>query len=99
MSVEEAVQAVIDAFEGYDNCCGEWRWKSGYQRHDPYEPVRDASLAALVREIRAEMPCYRLEDDHVRCDGTEYRWWIDGPVLTDPCPSCTARAEREALKV
>ena len=107
MSVEEAVQAVIDAFEGYDNCCGEWRWKSGYQRHDPYEPVRDASLAALVREVRAEMPCYRSAYTYAGGDeafydprGFDYSACAETLYRGEPlCPACTARAEREALKV
>ena len=51
---------------------------------------RRAALDALVREVKASMPCYWAEwrgDDGAGCSG---------PSL---CPSCTARAGREVLKV
>ena len=58
---------------------------------------RRAALDALVREVRAEMLCYwKMErDDRQMCPDADVVWSRDSSI----CPTCTARAEREALKV
>ena len=62
-----------------------WRAIMVWERHkhaDDYdaEGAVDAALGRLILEVRAAMPCYD-------------RWTTED---VEPCPSCTARAEREA---
>ena len=99
MSVEEALKTVKASFSQ----CG---------HHDPgycprHEPIQDAALDALVREVRAEMPCYRSAYTYAGGDeafydprGFDYSACAETLYRGEPlCPACTARAEREALKV
>jgi len=66
---------------------------------------RRAALDALVREVRAELPCYRqyalpLTPTDVMIGLGPCPEYLDFIHLPEwmMCPSCTARAEREELK-
>jgi len=75
MSIEQALEKVLS-----------WEFGTDPERYRVRDYIQ-ADLDALVREVKASMPCYWAEwrgDDGPGCSG---------PSL---CPSCT---EREALKV
>lgn len=58
------------------------------------------ALDDLIREVKASMPCYRLFDDHIDCEGRAYLGEAAREVtdLMYPglkgCVTCAARAEK-----
>lgn len=85
MSVEKARRAA------YDNA---WN-RDDNHRTDEIGPLLDR----LILEVQAEMPCYRLFDDHMTCGGEKVETEFDedgdliSPIFLDEhgCRPCSAK--------
>ena len=94
MSIEQALEKVLS-----------WEFGTDPERYRVRDYIQ-ADLDALVREVRAELPCYRqyalpLTPTDVMIGLGPCPEYLDFIHLPEwmMCPSCAARAGREVLKV
>ena len=85
ISVEEAFEKVLS-----------WEFGTDPERYRVRDYIQ-ADLDVLVREVRCEIPCQRAPWRII--PGATYILDDCSAHPDDLCITCTARAEREALKV